>query len=761
MSKTAALIPIGIALASGGLPILLAENPPFLPWVAPAMIFVGVALVLAGAIWPFVKRNTNDKTPAAMVDNNGGQVSVTRDNIRVGTIQGDIVSGHQRNVNVTAEGGRQANVGGPNIQSSAVEGGVVTANADVVNIYQQTPAVSTSDTQPSYWRGRPLSLGDNFFGRASVLDDISKAFTENNKIVVLSGGAGFGKSQLAAEYSHDPKRNGFWTAAGDTAEQTLVALAPDLRVEIGDRPPGDVARDVTEKLTALPSDTLWIVDNITTLRMVGELAPLAGSVPLLFTTRDGNAGHLPTFAKFLPLAVLDNNAAVELLCSRSSTDKADACLPKIAETVGYLPMALEMLAPRLKWEHTPESLLKELRTVPNPIQLRAFQTALGHAAIAREEGVFATIAGTLNALPDDARADIPPLGYIADAPVSRELLAALTGRDGDGLTELVRLCMERSVLSVPDEGFRLHALTAAAIAATNEEGAVTLAVARCNRRLIAIVKTDHGALRREVTHHTHIRAAGKSSLEEDQNDLLWLSNNLANTYGALGRYDDALKLDQETLEIRERVLGSEHPSTLSSRNGLANTYGALGRYEEALELDQETLEIRERVLGPEHPDTLGIRSNLANDYRALGRNDEALELDQGTLEIMEQVLGPEHPDTLASRNGLAITYRALGRNDEALELDQETLEIRERLLGPEHPDTLTSRSNLAVDYQQLDRYDEALKLDQETLEIRERVLGSEHPSTLGSRNNLANTYRALGRYEEADALEAQLDSDEG
>lgn len=33
--------------------------------------------------------------------------------------------------------------------------------------------------------------------------------------------------------------------------------------------------------------------------------------------------------------------------------------------------------------------------------------------------------------------------------------------------------------------------------------------------------------------------------------------------------------------------------------------------------------IRERVLGPEHPDTLSSRSNLANGYRDLGRNAEA------------------------------------------------------------------------------------------------------------------------------------------
>ena len=36
-------------------------------------------------------------------------------------------------------------------------------------------------------------------------------------------------------------------------------------------------------------------------------------------------------------------------------------------------------------------------------------------------------------------------------------------------------------------------------------------------------------------------------------------NNLANTYGALGRHQDALVLQEKTLEFRRRVLPENHP----------------------------------------------------------------------------------------------------------------------------------------------------------------------------------------------------------
>jgi len=48
-----------------------------------------------------------------------------------------------------------------------------------------------------------------------------------------------------------------------------------------------------------------------------------------------------------------------------------------------------------------------------------------------------------------------------------------------------------------------------------------------------------------------------------------------------------------TLAARRRLLGDEHPDTLSSMNNLAETLGALG----ARELYEQTLAARRRLLG--------------------------------------------------------------------------------------------------------------------------------------------------------------------
>ncbi len=65
------------------------------------------------------------------------------------------------------------------------------------------------------------------------------------------------------------------------------------------------------------------------------------------------------------------------------------------------------------------------------------------------------------------------------------------------------------------------------------------------------------------------------------------------------------------LPIRERVLGAEHPDTLTDRGNLAHWTGEAGDAAAARDQYAALLPVRERVSGAEHPDTLTTRNNLA------------------------------------------------------------------------------------------------------------------------------------------------------
>ena len=81
-------------------------------------------------------------------------------------------------------------------------------------------------------------------------------------------------------------------------------------------------------------------------------------------------------------------------------------------------------------------------------------------------------------------------------------------------------------------------------------------------------------------------------------------NNLALTFWNQGRWKDAEELDVRVMEMRKRVLGKEHPNTLTSMNNLAFTWKQQGRDGEAIRLMSECVRLRTHMLGADHPFTL-------------------------------------------------------------------------------------------------------------------------------------------------------------
>ena len=61
-------------------------------------------------------------------------------------------------------------------------------------------------------------------------------------------------------------------------------------------------------------------------------------------------------------------------------------------------------------------------------------------------------------------------------------------------------------------------------------------------------------------------------------------NGLANGYANLGRHAEAAKLHAETLALRKARLGPDHPDTMGSTVNLGQSYAALGRRDEAIKL---------------------------------------------------------------------------------------------------------------------------------------------------------------------------------
>jgi tetratricopeptide (TPR) repeat protein len=211
---------------------------------------------------------------------------------------------------------------------------------------------------------------------------------------------------------------------------------------------------------------------------------------------------------------------------------------------------------------------------------------------------------------------------------------------------------------------------------------------------------------------------------------------LATALNGQGRNAEAETMHREVLVVQRRVLGQEHPDTLTTAGNLASSLDSQGRYSEAESLYREVLVVQRRVLGPEHPDTLTTAGNLASSLDDQGRCSEAETMHREVLVVRRRVLGPEHPHTLVSANNLAGALNDQGRDAEAEAVFCEVLVVQRRVLGPEHPNTLMTAGNLAnVLFTQGD-HAEAERMFREVLVVQRRVLGPEHPDMLWTNERL-------------------------
>jgi len=125
----------------------------------------------------------------------------------------------------------------------------------------------------------------------------------------------------------------------------------------------------------------------------------------------------------------------------------------------------------------------------------------------------------------------------------------------------------------------------------------------------------------------------KTGMAKDPDAQAQMMQVMGDVYDSLGLFSRARDLEQQSLDIRRRVLGPEHADTLNSMSDLADALNHDGHYAEAVKLNRETLEIRRHVLGPEHPDTLNSMNNLGDALWADGRYAEAEKLDREALDL--------------------------------------------------------------------------------------------------------------------------------
>ncbi len=223
-----------------------------------------------------------------------------------------------------------------------------------------------------------------------------------------------------------------------------------------------------------------------------------------------------------------------------------------------------------------------------------------------------------------------------------------------------------------------------------------------------------------------------------------LLSHLGTVYFAESKFDEAAEHDRRALDIRERLLGSDHPDVASSLNNLGLLYCDLGACDRAVEPLERALAIRRRVFGEDHPLVAMSLNNAGVAYFKLGRTDDARDAYTRGLAIRKRALGPDHPRLAFSHEGLGIVALAAGDHATALSHYRTAVALRTAALGDDHPDVAYAIDGVGDALLAAGDARGAIDQYRRSLGILERAFGVDNVDYALTLANVAAAERVLG-----------------
>ena len=307
------------------------------------------------------------------------------------------------------------------------------------------------------------------------------------------------------------------------------------------------------------------------------------------------------------------------------------------------------------------------------------------------------------------------------------------------------------------------------------------------RALVSSGKAEDGLarLREALTLH---REVGAEAAEAEDLDQLAIAMRLG------GNLDESRKYTRQALEIRERLLGPEHPEVATSLNNMGVLAREAGDYPAALEYYERARAIRDKVLPPDHPDlvvslnnigalrfaqgiypeaekdfarvleldrriygekhqmTIGAANNYASSLLLQAKYSQAEPILLNVLDYWRSTAGADHPNALATQSNLASTYRGMGDSARAIPLYLQLIDGWTRVAGPKHPNLAVAHFHLGTILLERGDVDAAEKHLRTSLSIRLEARGDRHPEVADSLRELANVALYRGDLGEAAQL---------
>ena len=267
--------------------------------------------------------------------------------------------------------------------------------------------------------------------------------------------------------------------------------------------------------------------------------------------------------------------------------------------------------------------------------------------------------------------------------------------------------------------------------------------------MLGWAKEDQGKYEEAVKYYEKSIEINERTLDKNDPDLSAFYNNIASVYNKMGEYSKALQYYKKSIEIKKKAPPKNHPNLAISYSFIGQVYHNMGKYMKALKYYQKSHRIYRKTLPKNHPNFATSYSNLAQVYKNMGQYANALEYYEKSIEITEIALPKNHPDLAISYSNTAGVYNNMGEYLKALKYYEKSQKICEIALPENHPEMATYYSKLGQVYNNMRKHSKALEYYEKSIEIRKIALPTNQPHLATTYSHIGQVYKHKGQYSKA------------
>ena len=596
----------------------------------------------------------------------------------------------------------------------------------------------------------PFPRNRLFTGRVTDLENLVSILTKTENItnIVISQGitgmGGIGKTQLAVEFAYlfgHLFKGVHWLDLRDpSALESQIALCgthmglthTDQREQVA----------ATLKTWQNESPRLLILDNFEDIEQSNDILARFQhpSLRVLVTSRRKDFPK-STGLQMQEINLFSEEESLDFLQKTLDKSKTDEERKKLANQLGYLPLALELSASYINiikisiadyikqlddlitHESMQEEWFKEL-DITSPTKhdlslLRTFQFSWQEVKDETQQKIFMIA------------------GYCApNTPIPIEIFKETLTLDDKELSKAFYRLNALGLLHFTERLPTIHPLLGE-FSKHNDNNKHEFP------KVIAKVLTSlsYKALTTEILSNflplrPHVEKIATYLENSDQQLAGSLWNNYGNHLRDYGDYEGSKLILKHALLLCENSFGTNHPVVANVLGGLGAAYLELDELQNAHDCFEHALKISVSANGYNHLETARDLSNLGQVLRLLSDLINAEKCLKLALEIDKSLLGESDITIAKDLNNLAFVFLDQGNLLESKEMIERCIQIYDINAPTNHLNKGIALHNLGGILKDLGEYKEAKMVLEQAVNILQLLLPPNHPKTQITKNNL-------------------------